>query len=72
LKPGYDPAEYADYKVFMPYAEFDLPDGKYDLTMDIKLIYKAGGLIQMLTSHDFVYSQTGSKETDGRKRTPGI
>jgi len=57
LKPGYDPAEYADYAVFMPYSELDLTDGKYTLTMDVKLIYKAGGLIQQLTTKDFDYSQ---------------
>ncbi len=57
LKPGYDPAEYADYAVFMPYAELDLPDGNHDLTMDVKLIYKAGGAIQDLTKKDFNYKQ---------------
>src|SRR5215204_6512629 len=57
LKPGYDPAEYSDYTVFMPYAELDLADGNWDLTMDVKLIYKAGGLIQELTKKPFNYKQ---------------
>jgi hypothetical protein len=57
LKPGYDPAEYADYTVFMPYAELDVPDGNHDLTMDVKLIYKAGGAIQDLTKKAFNYKQ---------------
>jgi hypothetical protein len=57
LKPGYDPAEYADYSVFMPYSELDLTDGNWDLTMDVKLIYKAGGLIQELTKKAFNYKQ---------------
>jgi hypothetical protein len=58
LKPGYDPAEYADYDVFMPYEELDLPDGDWDLTMDVKLIYKQGGAIQDLTKRDFNYKQS--------------
>lgn len=58
LKPGYDPAEYADYTVFMPYQELDLADGDWDLTMDVKLIYKQGGAIQDLTKKDFVYKQS--------------
>ena len=57
LKPGYDPAEYADYTVFMPYSELDIADGNWDLTMDVKLIYKAGGLIQELTKKAFNYKQ---------------
>jgi len=57
LKPGYDPAEYADYDVFMPYTELDLPDGNWDLTMDVKLIYKQGGAIQDLTKKAFNYKQ---------------
>ena len=57
LRPGYDPAEYADYTVFMPYSELDLPNGNWDLTMDVKLIYKAGGAIQDLTKKVFNYKQ---------------
>ena len=57
LKPGYDPAEYADYSVFMPYSELDLPNGNWDLQMDVKLIYKAGGLISQLTKKAFNYKK---------------
>jgi hypothetical protein len=57
LKPGYDPAEYADYSVFMPYSELDLPNGNWDLQMDVKLIYKAGGLISQLTKKPFNYKK---------------
>jgi hypothetical protein len=41
----------------MPYSELDLSDGKYTLTMDVKLIYKAGGLIQELTKKPFEYTK---------------
>lgn len=57
MKPLYDPADYEDFDVFMPYTEFDLPDGNWDLKMDVKLIYKQGGLIQQLTTKGFNYKQ---------------
>ena len=64
LKPGYDPAEYSDFSVFMPYSELDLPNGNWDLQMDVKLIYKAGGLIQQLTTKGFNYKQGPQGNTD--------
>lgn len=60
IKPAYDPADYKDLTLFMPYEELDLEPGIYDLTMDTKLIYKKGGLIQWLTYHDFEYTEPGS------------
>ena len=63
IKPQYDPAVYEDLQIFMPYAELDLDPGTYDLTMDVKLIYKEGGTIQHLTYHNFEYTKPG--ENDG-------
>lgn len=60
IKPAYDPAIYSDLDVFMPYSELDLEPGEYDLTMDVRLIYKAGGEIAKLTYYDFEYSKPGS------------
>ncbi|HEV7782532.1 MAG TPA: hypothetical protein VGO58_14760 [Chitinophagaceae bacterium] len=60
IKPAYDPAVYTDLQLFMPYSELDLEAGIYDLTMDAKLIYKQGGLIQWLTYYDFEYTKPGS------------
>lgn len=60
IKPAYDPAIYDNLSVFMPYNELDLEPGIYDLTMDVKLIYKAGGEISQLTYYDFEYSKPGS------------
>jgi hypothetical protein len=57
LDVGYDPGDYNDLSVFMPFDELDLDDGNHDLKMDVKLIYKAGGLIQQLTTKDFNYKQ---------------
>jgi hypothetical protein len=60
IKPAYDPAIYDDLALFMPYSELDQEPGAYDLTMDVKLIYKAGGLIEQLTYYDFEYTKPGS------------
>lgn len=57
LDVGYDPGEYADLSVFMPYSEFSLTSGKYALAMEVDLIYKEGGLIQKLTDYDFDYTK---------------
>jgi len=57
LKPGFDVTDYKDLDVFMPYEELDLDQGKYDLRMDVDVIYKAGGLIQHLTHYNFEYTE---------------
>lgn len=63
IKPNYDPAEFEDLHIFMPYNELDLTPGKYNLTMDIKLIYKEGGIISRLTKYDFEYTKpTGTDD----------
>jgi len=63
IKPQYDPAIYSDLDVFMPYSELDLDPGEYDLAMDVKLIYKAGGTISKLTTYYFEYTKPGSTTT---------
>ena len=60
IKPAYDKAVYDDLSVFIPYAELDLEPGIYDLSMDVKLIYQKGGVLQWLTYYDFEYSKPGS------------
>ena len=60
IKPLYNPAVYEDLQLFMPYSELDLDPGNYDLTMDVKLIYKEGGVIQHLTYYDFEYTKPGT------------
>lgn len=64
LEPCCDVAEYNDLDVFMPYDELDLPDGEYTLKADIKVIYKAGGLISPLTQKAFTYSQKPKRNPD--------
>ncbi|HNQ15146.1 MAG TPA: hypothetical protein PKM58_06250 [Pyrinomonadaceae bacterium] len=66
LKPAYDPAEYADYSIFMPYDELDLSAGDWKLRMDIDLIYKAGGLIQHLTYKEFQYTSAEKQESPNK------
>jgi hypothetical protein len=63
IKPQYDPAVYNDLDVFMPYSELDLDPGEYDLAMDVKIIYKAGGLISRLTKYYFEYTKPGTTTT---------
>ncbi len=60
IKPAYNPAVYKDLQLFMPYTELDLEPGIYDLTMDAKIIYKQGGMINRLTYYDFEYTKPGS------------
>ena len=57
INPSYNPAVYDDLQIFMPYSELDLSAGDYQLTMDVKLIYKAGGAISKLTMYDFEYTK---------------
>ena len=63
IKPQYDPAIFSDLDVFMPYSELDLDPGEYDLAMDVKLIYKTGGMISKLTTHYFEFTKPGTKPT---------
>lgn len=63
MKPGFDPADYDDFTVFMPYDELDLGNGNWNLGMDVKLIYKAGGLITELTKKSFNYKQGPPRPT---------
>jgi hypothetical protein len=72
LTPAYDPAEYSDLTIFMPYSELDLTDGNWNLTMDVKLIYKAGGLIQELTKKAFNYKQGDAVVRDSSSVTAKV
>ena len=66
IKPAYDPADYNDLQLFMPYNELDLDAGNYDLSMDVKLIYKQGGILAKLTNYDFEYSKPASSGTTSK------
>lgn len=57
LKPGYDPAVYEDFDIFMPYDELDLAAGSYQLRMDVDVIYENGDMVQHLTNYDFDFTQ---------------
>jgi hypothetical protein len=64
LKPGYATTDYSDLSVFMPYDELDLGAGKWNLRLDVDVIYKGGGLIQHLTYKDFEYTQDDDTGTN--------
>lgn len=57
LKPAYDPAIYDDSQFFMPYEELNLKRGKYDLQIDVDLIYENGELAEHMTLYDFEYEK---------------
>lgn len=57
VKPGYNPAVYEDFKLFMPYDELDLTYGDYELKMDVDLIYRDGEEIAHLKWYPFTYSK---------------
>ena len=57
LKPGYDESIYNDMQVFMPYDEFHLGKGRFDLKLDADVIYKNGDLVKHLKYHEFWFKQ---------------
>ena len=57
LKPGYDTTVYNDLQVFIPYSEFSLGPGDYNLRMHGDIIYPQGGLIAHLNYYPFRYSK---------------
>jgi hypothetical protein len=57
LKPGYDETVYKDLELFMPYDELKLERGKYNLKMDVDVIYDNGDLVEHMNYHDFQYEK---------------
>lgn len=57
LKPGFEPTVYNDAKLFLPYSEIPLGNGKFDLRLDIDLIYKNGDLFKHLDFKPFVFTR---------------
>lgn len=57
MTPGYDPADYNDFQVFIPYSAFNLTPGRHDLKMDADIIHKDGTMIQHLKYYDFWMSK---------------
>ena len=57
LKPNFDETEFKDLQMFIPYNEFNLTPGKYDLQMSSDLIYENGTMIGHLNLYDFQYEE---------------
>ena len=57
LRPNFDETEFKDLQMFIPYNEFNLTPGKYDLQMSTDLIYENGTMIQHLNLYDFQYEE---------------
>lgn len=71
LTPGYNPANYEDLQLFMPYEELDLLDGSYDLQMDVDLLYNDGEMISHLTTYPFAYTRGNKTSTNTTSNKPG-
>jgi len=56
MKPGYATTVFEDGAMFLPYGEFNLRKGEWDLKLDIDLSYEDGELIQHLAYKDFAFS----------------
>lgn len=57
LKPNFDETEFKDLQMFIPYNEFNLTPGKYDLQMSTDLIYENGTMIEHLNLYNFQYEE---------------
>jgi hypothetical protein len=57
LTPGYDEAIYKDAVLFMPYDELNVGKGKFNLKMDVDLIYKNGDNIEHFNFYPFEYEE---------------
>ena len=57
LRPIYESAVFNDISVFIPYTEFNLPVGQYNLRIHADLIYTDYSTLQHLEYYDFTYSR---------------
>ena len=57
LRPNFDETEFKDLQMFIPYNEFNLTPGKYDLQMSSDLIYENGTMIEHQNLYDFQYEE---------------
>jgi hypothetical protein len=55
IKPGFNPAVYKDFNVFIPYSEIKLPAGVSQVKLDADLIYEDGELIQHLEFYEYTF-----------------
>jgi len=68
LTPTYDVSVYKDVQVFMPYDEFGLDPGTYDLTIDVQFNYAEGGGVSWLKLYDIEYTAyDNSRGKDNKK-----
>lgn len=67
ITPIYDASVYDDVQVFMPYDEFNLAPGTYDLIIDVQYLYKAGPTIAWLKLYDIEFTQFEKDRAAGNK-----
>jgi len=57
IAPGFENTVYEDASIFMPYDEFNLPRGEYELAIDVDLVDKDGGILQHINLYEFSYEK---------------
>lgn len=57
LRPAYDDTVYDDETLFIPYDEFNLDSGEYNLKAVIDVIYENGTLVGHMEDHEFEYTE---------------
>ena len=67
ITPTYDASVYDDIQLFMPYDEFDLDPGTYDLTIDVQLNSKDGVGIAYLKLYDIEFTSYDKDRSAGSK-----
>jgi hypothetical protein len=60
--PGYNSSTFNDFKLFMPYSELHMADGKHDLKFYVKLYVKGGDFFASSKYIHFTY--TSNSDTD--------
>ncbi len=57
FNPPYESSDYNDVTAFIPYEEFNLSKGTYDLRIHSDVIYPDGELLKHLNYYNFVYTK---------------
>lgn len=58
IRPIYDSALFSDVSAFIPYSEFNLPVGKYDLKIHADLVYSDYSVVTHLNYYPFTYTRS--------------
>lgn len=68
LKPGFDEAIFDDIQVFMPYDEFDLKPGTYDLMAEVHIMTPDHKGIRFLRTYEFEFTSYDASRSANNKK----